>query len=438
MTTQIPIRVAIIGAGPSGFYAAQALLDATPACEIDVLERLPTPYGLIRSGVAPDHPTTKNIQATFPKTAADERVRLFGNVTVGKDVALAELRELYDAVILASGAPLDIRVDIPGHDLAGVYGAAEFVGWYNGHPDFADLDPRLDAPGAVIIGNGNVAIDVARILAKSIPELEATDIADHAIASLTMSSVRDVHIVGRRGPVEAKFTNVELSELGEMVNAVALARKEDLPETVEGDVSPRDRRMKEKNLRCFHAFAAADPASRSRRIHFVFNARPVAILGTDRVEAVRFERTTSAGGSGGTFEVPCGLVVSAIGYRSAPLEGIVPARDDDAVAADGRIEHGLDAVGWFKRGPSGKIATNRADGDAVAGVILSEIVPSGRPGRSALVERLGGGAARWVDFESWGRIDAEETRTARTGAPRRKITRIEQMLLIASEMRALR
>lgn len=431
MSSDSPLKIAILGAGPSGFYAAQALLDADQTCEIDILDRLPTPYGLIRSGVAPDHPTTKNIQATFERTAEDPRVRLFGNVTVGRDVQIDDLRAIYDAVILAIGAPLDARLDVPGRELAGVYGAAEFVGWYNGHPDFADLDPALDQPGAVVIGNGNVAIDIARILSKSVAEIEVTDIADHAIRQLERSAIRDVHVVGRRGAVEAKFTNVELAELGTLQNAVAVTAKDALPDTVDPALPARDRRLKEKNLRSFHEFAAADPASRPRRIHFVFYARPHAIEGTDRVEAMVFERLRPVDGAleatGELITIPCGLVVTAIGYRRTPL-GADAAAELPEVDASGRIERGLYAVGWFKRGPSGKIATNRADGEAVAKVLLDEVEPSGREGREALLRLLSDAGVRWTDFGHWKHIDAEEVRSARPAAPRRKMTRIADML----------
>lgn len=435
MTAESPIRIAIVGAGPSGFYAAQALLETAAACEIDMIERLPTPYGLIRSGVAPDHPTTKNIQATFERIAADDRVHLFGNVTIGTDISLPELRQLYDAVILAVGATIDARLDIPGGDLEGVYGAAQFVGWYNGQPDFADLDPKLDDPAAVVIGNGNVAIDIARILCRSISELEATDLADHAIDLLSRSAIRDVHIVGRRGPVESKFTNVELSELGELENAVALAERADIPDAIDGDISPRDRRMKEKNLRSFRAFAQADRASRPRGVRFAFFLKPHEIVGTDRVRAVVFERMRMVDGEiAGTnefFEIPCGLVVSAIGYRSASLAGM-PERRGAVPDPSGRIDDGLYAVGWFMRGPSGKIATNRADGEAVAQRLIAETVASTRPGRQGLIKRLERTKTRWIDFSGWQRIDAEEVRTARPLAPRRKLKRIDEMLNVAS------
>lgn len=431
MTAEGSIKVAIIGSGPSGFYAAQALATSGRNCEIDIIERLPTPYGLIRSGVAPDHPNTKTIQSTFEQFLAGEQIRFFGNVTVGSDVNLAELREIYDAVVLATGASLDVRLGIPGEDLPGVYGASAFVGWYNGHPDHADLAPDLTGAGAVIIGNGNVAIDIARILSKPVDDLARTDIADHAIERLATSAVSDIHVVGRRGPVESKFTNVELTEIGEMPHAVALADEEVLHAQVDPELSPRDRRVKEKNLRCFQAFAANDPASRAKRIHFRFHARPVAVLGNGRVEAVRFERTRVAGGraagSGDFFDIPCSLLVTAIGYRSERLG------QGDGTGQGGRIATGLYSVGWYKRGPSGKIATNRMDGDELAGTLLDEISSGHGAGRQELIARLRARNVDFTDFSGWKIIDAEETRTARPGAPRRKIIRVPDMLGLLGE-----
>lgn len=430
------IKVAVVGAGPSGFYAAQALAAAHTDIEIDLIDRLPTPYGLIRSGVAPDHPNTKAIQGTFEQVASDSRVCFFGNVTVGRDIRLDELRGMYDAVVLASGAPLDLRLGIPGEDMDGVYGAAEFVGWYNGHPDYADLAPPLDKSGAVVIGNGNVAIDIARILSKPLDELGPTDIADHAIERLAGSAIREIHIVGRRGPADSKFTNVELRELGEMANAVAIANGDDLPDAAPEGLAPRERRMKEKNLQCFHAFAEADPLSKPRRIRFSFFARPDRILGKGRVTAVRFEGTQldekgHLVGRGEYFEIPCGLVVTAIGYSAEPIDGLTP-EDMARLSGDpsGRIERGFYLVGWLKRGPSGKIATNRADGDELAKRLLAEISPAGRPGRAGLRQRLDSNGTQWVDFDQWKLIEAEEFRTARAGAPRRKITKVADMLAL--------
>lgn len=427
------LKFAVVGAGPAGFYTVETLAAACPGCRIDLIERLPTPFGLVRSGVAPDHQSTKNIQETFAKIAELPNVRFLGNVEVGRDVTLAELNEIYDAVVLASGAPHDAPLAIPGERLRGVYGAAQFVGWYNAHPDFAALDPMLDRAGAVIIGNGNVAIDVARVLSKSVEELAASDIAAYARARLAVSSITDVHIVGRRGPLDAKFTTIELGELGELKEAVAVADPAQIPETVGDGFSPRDKRVKAKNLDCFQSFAKADAASRARRIRFQFNARPVEILGQERVEAVRFERTqVIAGGvtgTGETFDVPCGMVVAAIGYRAHPFDGLAVAESGDRLRNDnGLIRSGLYVVGWLKRGPSGKIGTNRNDGEEIGARICAEVAISGKPGFAALESLLHKRGVRVTDFADWKMIERAEIAAAPPGAPRQKFARIADML----------
>lgn len=430
------LKIAVVGAGPAGFYTVEALVAGNPACEVDLIDRLPTPYGLIRSGVAPDHQNTKTIQDTFEKIALQPQVRYLGNVEIGRDLTLEELRGFYDAVVLSFGVPQDAPLGIPGEELAGVYGAAEFVGWYNGHPDQAALDPALDRPGAVIIGNGNVAIDIARILSKSAAELARSDIAAHALDAIVASPPGEVHIVGRRGAAEAKFTTVELSELGELEQAVALADPAEIPDAPDPALSPRDRRVKAKNLDCFRAFAAADPESRPRRIRFRFNARPVAILGTGRVEAVRFERTEvtdgRAAGTGTFFEIPCGLVVSAIGYRVRPFAGLEPAANGASLRnEDGLIAPGLYVAGWLKRGPSGKIGTNRNDGEEVANRLLAEVAPQGAAGRKGLLALLAARGIAPTDFAGWKRIEAAEIAGATHGAPRRKLTSLAEMLAAA-------
>lgn len=427
------LKIAIVGAGPAGFYAAEALAAACPGCELDLIERLPTPYGLIRSGVAPDHQTTKTIQDTFEKTAQLSNLRFVGNVEIGRDVSLAQLRDAYDAVVLACGAPLDAPLGVPGDDLLGVYGATEFVGWYNGHPDHAELEPRLDGKGAVVIGNGNVAIDIARILSKSVSELANSDIADHAMQRIAASTISDVHIVGRRGPIEAKFTNVELRELGELQDAVAMAEPGQIPDVVDDTLSARDRRVKVKNLECFKDFAKADPVSLSRRIRFQFNARPVEIIGGRSVEAVRFERTRVEEGrvigTGQVFDIPCSLVVYAIGYRPSPDLGLTVGESGNCLLNDaGKIGHGLYVVGWLKRGPSGKIGTNRVDGEEIAKIIQTEVSAGGKLGFSALEVGLGAKGLRWIDFGDWKAIDAAEIAAAPIAAPRRKFVRVDEML----------
>jgi NADPH-dependent glutamate synthase beta subunit-like oxidoreductase len=436
------IKIAIVGSGPAGFYSAEALILECAGCEVDIFERLPTPYGLIRSGVAPDHQATKAIQSTFEKTAQLSNCRFIGNVQIGRDVSLEKLREVYDAVILASGTPLDAPLDIPGAALSGVYGATQFVGWYNGHPDHAALDPNFDSNGAVVIGNGNVAIDVARILSKSAAELSTSDIAVHAMRRITASPVSNVHIVGRRGPVEAKFTNVELRELGELEQAVAIADPSQIPDDVDATFSARDRRMKIKNLECFKEFSKADPSSAQRSIRFHFNAKPVEVIGQDRVEAVRFEQTRVESnrvvGTGKFFDIPCSLVIYAIGYRPSSALGLtVGATGTCFENVDGKIDQGLYVVGWLKRGPSGKIGTNRVDGEDIARKICAEVRAGGKPGFAALRADLMANGVRLMNFVDWKAVDAAEIAKAAVGAPRQKFVFVEEMLTYRAEARAI-
>ncbi|TFL13201.1 hypothetical protein CSC67_15010 [Pusillimonas caeni] len=431
------LSVAIVGAGPAGFYTAQALTELAPRAQIDLIDRLPTPFGLIRYGVAPDHQETKKIQELFESIALSPQVGFIGNVEIGRDIALAELRELYDAVVLAHGVPQDASLGIPGDTLPGVYGAASFVGWYNGHPDLAGLQPRLGAPGAVVVGNGNVAIDIARVLSKSRAELERSDMAPYALEHIARSAPGEVYVMGRRGPVQAKFTTVELAELGTLEQAVALAEPADIPDRPGEDLSPRDRRVKAKNLECLQAYAHADPHSKPKRIHLHFYAKPLEILGADRVEGIRFERMESGAdgvpaGTGRTFDLACSTVIAAIGYRACALEGLALAPEGNRLHHDdGRLCRGLYVAGWLRRGPSGKIGTNRADGEAVAQRICLEIPPSGRAGRAGLLDKIQGRGLRTVDFEGWKRIEAAECVAATPEAVRRKISSVDEMLAIA-------
>jgi NADPH-dependent glutamate synthase beta subunit-like oxidoreductase len=423
------LRVAVIGAGPAGFYTAEALASRCPAVEVAIIERLPTPYGLIRSGVAPDHQTTKRIQETFETIATAPNIDFIGNVEVGRDITLAEIREIYDAVVLSSGVPDDSKLDIPGSRLPGVYGASEFVGWYNGHPDYTDLAPSLERPGVVVIGNGNVAIDVARILSKSPSELCQSDIAEYALKQIVDRPAGDVHIVGRRGPLDAKFTAVELAELSELEQAVTLADPAQLPENLGDDLPPRERRLKGKILESFRAFSKADAGKCSRRIHFRFNARPVEIVGKGRVEAIRLEETIvengRAVGTGRISEIACSAVISAIGYRARSFEGLeVCSSGISLLNENGQIAPALYVAGWLRRGPSGKIGTNRADGELVAERIRTEIKPDTKPGTKALRRSLAAKGVRITTFADWKRIEACE----RAGHRILKVTEIAHML----------
>ncbi len=430
-----PVSVAIVGAGPGGFYSAAAILKSGVVVEVDLIDALPTPFGLIRGGVAPDHQSTKGVSRAFARTAEQPQVRYYGNVEVGRDLSVAELRERYDAVVLATGMPLDRKLAIPGAERAGVYGAAAFVGWYNGHPEFRDLDPDLETSAVCIIGNGNVAIDVARVLAKTPAEMAASDLADHAAEAIHAAPIRDIYMIGRRGPAQAKFTNKELSEMGGLEDCSALIDPAQLPQTVSGEMSDRDRRVREKNLATLRDFAVTPDPAKRKRLHFVFFAKPEAILGEARCQGLRLERTRleddRAVGTGEVFEIPCGVVVFAVGYRMDPLEGV--PKDERAGAfesRDGRVAEGLYVVGWAKRGPSGVIGTNKADGDLVAEQIQADFSNGHKPGRAALEILLAERDVRWASFADWQRIDAAEVAAAPAGAPRRKLIRIEDMLAV--------
>lgn len=437
----MPVSVAIIGAGPSGFYTAEALLKRDVDCRIDIIESLPTPYGLIRFGVAPDHQSTKRVTRAYERTALDHRVSYFGNVEVGRDVTLKELRRLYDAVVLAIGAPLDRALNIPGGDKEGVFGAAAFVGWYNGHPDFLDVAPDLTCEAVAVIGNGNVALDVARVLVKLPQEMAGTDLPEAVARQIHAAPIADVYLFGRRGPLEAKWTNVELREMAHLADCVPLVNADQVPDAPGEGGSERDRRLRQKNLATLRSFARVSPAGKRKRLHFEFFARPVEVLGGERVEGLRLERTVVEGGravgSGDVFEVPCGLIVASIGYRARQVEG-VPYDEARGLVANrqGRVAEGLYAVGWAKRGPTGVIGSNKPDADLIAGHIEADCGAGGRPGRPMLEEVLEERGVSWVSFADWQAIDAAEVAAAAPEAPRKKLIRIKDMLAVLDKSSA--
>lgn len=431
------LNIAIIGAGPAGYYAAEAALKHWGgAARIDIIDRLPTPYGLIRAGVAPDHQSIKAVTRRYEATSLGQGVRFVGNVMVGRDVSVEELLGLYDAVVLSVGAPHDKALGIPGDDLPGVIGSGAFVSWYNGHPDFAGLEVPLTHHGVAIIGNGNVAIDCARILAKTVEELTTSDIAQHSIAALEQSAVRDVHIVGRRGPHQASFTTKEAGELGHLTRAQPLLRPEDLPPLEEDAALEPGHRKMVTHLR---GFAAAERSQKPVTIHFEFFRRPVAVEGKGRVERLILETTRledgRAVGTGELHAIPCGLVIGCIGYRTATLPGVPYSAAMGRFGCDeaGRIFPGLYASGWARRGPSGTIGTNRPDGFSVVDAIVAD-VPLGKGGS----ESGGGGAGldkllltrgvRATGFADWQKLDAAEVARARPGAPREKLVNVDEML----------
>lgn len=436
--------VAIVGSGPGGMYAAQGLLSKLPGCRIDVIERLPSPFGLIRGGVAPDHQTTKNVSRAFEKTMLNDGVRYLGNVEVGRDVTLAELEDIYDAVILAYGAPHDNRLGIPGEDKGNVFGSNAFVGWYNCHPDFRDLNPDLNIETAVIVGVGNVAVDVARVLVKTRAEMSVTDLAPYADEVIQVSPLRDVHMFGRRGPVEAAFTNVEFRELGQLVNCVPIVDPAQIPDKVEAKhLSDRDLRVREKNVETMRSFLDVDPTGKTKRLHIRFYASPVEILGADRVESIVMERTRvdedgRCVGTGDTFEVPCGMVVTCIGSRAAPIDDEpFDSKRGVVINEDGRVRPGLYAVGWVKRGATGTIGTNKNDSLEVVELLVSELADDPKPGPEAMDRLLAARNVRVVSYADWQVINKLEVEAASTDAPRRKFVTVNEMLAALEKKRAI-
>ena len=430
------LSIAIIGAGPAGYYTAEAAQKHWgEAVRIDIIDRLPTPYGLIRAGVAPDHQSIKAVIRRYEATNLAPNTRLVGNVMLGRDVSVAELLGLYDAVVLSVGAPLDKPIGIPGDDLPGVVGSAAFVGWYNGHPDHAGLAVDLSHHGAAIIGNGNVAIDCARVLAKTVDELAATDIAGHALNTLAASAVRDVHIIGRRGPHQASFTTKEAGELGHLVRAQPIVRAGDLPPVAEDAALDPGHRKMVTHLR---SFAGVPRSDKPVTINFEFFRRPVAVEGHGKAQRLIVETTRlengQAVGTGELHAIPCGLVIACIGYRTEAIPGTPYAEKLGRFPTDdsGRIAPGLYASGWARRGPSGTIGTNRPDGfSVIAAMVADGIAASGKPGPAGLDALLGSRAVATTDFGGWQRIDAAEVAAARAGAPREKLVDVTKMLQIA-------
>ena len=449
-TPDNPLRVAIVGSGPAAFYAAIDLLkDSAPTAQVDMFDRLPTPFGLVRAGVAPDHPKIKNVIKIYEKTAAHPEFRFFGNVTVGSDIAHADLARSYHAVIYGVGAQTDRQMGIPGEDLPGSHPATEFVAWYNGHPDFADCEFDLDVERAVIIGNGNVAMDVARMLSVSREQIEKTDVADHAIGPLTSSSLKEVLVVGRRGPAQAAFTNPELLELPHLtvadvhVEPAEAALDELSQRQLDEGLLDKTRR---RNVEILQEYAGTPPAGRDKRISLRFLLSPEEIRGDGRVEEIVLARNELYRDGDGQIRArengehethECGLVLRSIGYRGVPIEGVpfdewkgtIP-NDRGMVLDTEKQEHipGLYAVGWIKRGPSGVIGTNKRDAQETVSILLDELA-DGRlpepqePNRDALEALIAERVPDLVTYQGWRAIDAAEIAAGEPqGRPRVKFT----------------
>ena len=454
-TSEQPLRLAIVGSGPAGFYTAEHVLkhEGTHA-EVDMFDRLPTPYGLVRFGVAPDHPKIKSVIRVYEKTAARPEFRFFGNVEVGRDMSIEELRQRYHAVVFAYGTATDRHLGIPGEDLPGSHPATEFVNWYNAHPDFADREFDLSCERVVVIGNGNVAADVARMLALTPDELGETDTADHAIEAFAAGSVKEILVLGRRGPAQAAFTNPEVRELGEMANAdIDIdAGEMELDELSRewldsDDADPTNRR----NVEIFTDFSQRDPEGKPQKIAVRFLRSPIEIQGDGKVERIVVGRNELRRDESGRIRavdtgeretIECGLVLRSIGYKGIPIEGVpfderagTISNEGGRVTDNGEQAPGLYAVGWIKRGPSGVIGTNKKDAQETVDNLFADLEAGGIPEaelagdrgsiEALLTERRPG----HVTFEGWQAIDATEVEAGKPlGRPRVKLCRVDELV----------
>ena len=415
-------KVAIVGAGPAGYFAAQALQNLQTEelqFSIDMIERLPTPWGLVRSGVAPDHPKIKTVAKVFEKVANEPNFRLFANVELGSDLTIEQLKEKYDAVVIATGSALGKKLGIHGEDLPGSMSAATFVPWYNAHPDFKDESIDLNTDTAVVIGAGNVAMDVARMLALEPSELDPTDTADHAIDALKKSSVRTVVISARRGPEHAAFTSPELRELPKLEHTNVLMDKSEIEAAIAraGDAPEKDVKS---NLDAMLLISEKEATTHERTMKFQFSATPKEIKGNGRVEEVVFQKT----GSEETFSIKCGLVITAIGYEAASLEGI-PYEKGKVVNTDGRVNENVYVVGWAKRGPSGVIGTNKSDAADVMKLLVEDLKDPKNSGDVTDVITHN----RVVTQQHWQAINEAELAAGEPlGKPRRKSVAREDLL----------
>ena len=413
-------KVAIVGAGPAGYFAAQALQNQQNeerTFAIDMIERLPTPWGLVRSGVAPDHPKIKTVSKVFEKIAADPNFRLFANVEIGSEISVVRLQEIYDAVVIATGSHLGKTLGIPGENLPGSISAADFVPWYNAHPDYVDVKVPMDCDTAVVIGAGNVAMDVARMLALEPSELDPTDTADHALDAFKASAVRDVYISARRGPEYAAFTSPELRELPKLEHTNVVINKEDINAAIIRAGAEPEKDVK-SNLDAMLLIAQSQKSEHVRTMRFLFQHTPKQILGTDRVEGVLYSTPN------GDVTVKCGLVITAIGYQAAGING-VPYENGKVVNADGRVKENLYVVGWAKRGPSGVIGTNKSDAAAVVELMVSDLKTPKAAGDIAdlITHQV------VVDQSAWQKINEAEVAAGEPkGKPRVKSVNRDELL----------
>lgn len=442
--------IAIVGSGPAGFYAAEALLNADMDVQVDMFERLPVPFGLVRYGVAPDHQKLKRVTAVFEGIAAHPNFQFFGNVTIGHDLEIEELNGAYDAIVIASGAISDRKLGISGEDVHGSVSATEFVSWYNGHPEFRDHRFDFSHPCAVVIGNGNVALDVSRILAKTPEELASSDICEHALGALSDSKITDIIVVGRRGPLQANFSIRELREFSTLTGAEPVF---DPAQLEAADASPEELQDAARMLGILKSFAHPDsPRQAAKRVHFRFLLSPHEIAGKDKVEGISFARCVLEGEAfkrrpvptGNREVVPAGLVLRSVGYRGCALPGvpfddaagIIPSQLGRVTDTGGQPVPKLYTAGWIRRGPSGIIGTNRECASDTADAVVADLQNASTTCDPALRKRLHSklatAKAAKIDFSGWQSIDRIERRAGEAcGKPREKITSISEMLAAA-------
>jgi ferredoxin--NADP+ reductase len=449
-TSERPLRVAIVGSGPSGFYTADDLFKSDKIVEVSMFDRLPAPFGLVRYGVAPDHAKIKNVTKVYEKIADQDGFKFYGNVEIGNDISVEELKNYFDAIVFCSGAETDRNLGIHGEGLQGSHAATEFVAWYNGHPDFQNRNFDLSHEVAVVIGQGNVAMDVCRILCKTVDELKETDITQNALDALAESKIKEVHMIGRRGPVQAAFTPIEIREFGELSHCHPVINPDDLKlnEISTQELADPANAVRKKNYDILQKLSQL-PQDKEKKFFVHFRKSPIEIVGKGRVQKIILEKNKLVGepnkqrsqGTGEKEELDCGIVFRSVGYRGVPIKGL-PFHEQWGIIPniEGRVadsEHdfvGLYTAGWIKRGPSGIIGTNKPDAEETIKHLLADVEhlnPCAQPDTSALDEFLKEKGIRFISFEDWKKIDAAEIeRGQKQGKPREKFINVEQMLAV--------
>jgi len=449
-TSKRALRVAIVGSGPSGFYAADALTKAEMNVTADMFDRLPAPYGLVRYGVAPDHEKIKNVIKVYEHIAEKENVSFLGNVTVGRDISVEELKNFYDAIIFTNGAETDKKLGIPGEDLTGSYTATEFVAWYNGHPDYVNHKFDLSQEVAVVIGQGNVAMDVCRILGKTVDELKSTDISQHALDVLAESKIKEIHMIGRRGPVQAAFTPMEIREMGELADCDPVVDPKDLEVSAisQAELDDPKNSQRKKNFGILQEYALRGKGKKTKKFICHFLKSPVELVGHGKVEKIILEKNQLEGeankqkarATGEKEDLACGLCFRSVGYRGLPIKGVpfheqwgsILHKEGRVVEEEGQVVSGFYTAGWIKRGPSGVIGTNKPDSEETVKHLLEDVgrlAPCETPDTQAVLELLKQRNIRVITFEDWKKIDAAEIEAGqKVGKPREKFVYSEKML----------